>query len=76
MNDDIMDIKCQNCGTDVAGDFQFCLNCGNMLTKMDIIAHYFMRGFKYSTILLFLREFHNTQMSMQAGFKKAKCSWV
>jgi hypothetical protein len=36
-----------------------------MLTEMDIIAHYFMRGFEYSTILSFLREFHDTEMSLR-----------
>ena len=32
---------------------------------MDIIAHYFTRGFEYSTILSFLRKFHNTEMSLR-----------
>jgi hypothetical protein len=36
-----------------------------MLTEMDIIAHYFMRGFEYSAILSFLRKFHNIEMSLR-----------
>ena len=56
---------CQNCTSELLETFHFCPNCGNMLTEMDIIAHYFTRGFEYSTILSFLRKFHNIEMSLR-----------
>ena len=60
-----MNMICQNCTSELLETFHFCPNCGNMLTEMDIIAHYFTRGFEYSTILSFLRKFHNIEMSLR-----------
>ena len=60
-----MNMICQNCTSELLETFHFCPNCGNMLTEMDIIAHYFTRGFEYSTILSFLRKFNNIEMSLR-----------
>ena len=58
-----MNVNCQNCASEVQEGFQFCPNCGNVLSDLDIIAHYFMRGFEYLTILALLSKFHNIEMS-------------
>jgi hypothetical protein len=49
-----------------------CIWCFLILSKqwkyvdeMDIIAHYFMRGFQYSAILSLLRKFRNIEMSLR-----------
>jgi hypothetical protein len=36
-------------------------SCGNMLTEIDIIAHYFMRDFEYSAFLPFLSYVYTLQ---------------
>jgi uncharacterized OB-fold protein len=30
-----MNVKCQNCGSDVADEFKFCPKCGEKTTKME-----------------------------------------
>ena len=61
-----MNMICHNCTSELLEIFYFCPNCGNMLTEMDIIAHYFTRGFEYSAILSFSCKFHNIEMSLRA----------
>ena len=67
---------CTKCGTAVDGVVLFCSFCGCKIysnynehppstsDEKKIISYYFMKGYKYATIVLFLRLHHNIEISI------------
>ena len=59
-------MKCLHCSEDLEETFSFCSRCGAAVDMEEIlIRYYFQRGFVYSSILLFLKKYHNVEMSMR-----------
>ena len=68
---------CTKCGTEVDGVVLCCSFCGCKIysnynehpsstdDEKEIISYYFMKGYKYATIVLFLRLHHNTEFSIR-----------
>ena len=68
---------CTKCGTEIDGVVLCCSFCGCKIysnynehppstdDEKEIISYYFMKGYKYATIVLFLRLHHNTEFSIR-----------
>ena len=68
---------CTKCGTAVDGVALFCNFCGCKIynsynehppgtdDEKEIISYYFKKGYKYTTIVLFLRVHHNINISIR-----------
>ena len=68
---------CTKCGTAVDGLILFCSFCGCRIysnynehppstgDEKEIISYHFMKGYKYATIVLFLRLHHNIEISIR-----------
>ena len=68
---------CRNCGKAAQNDQIFCSKCGtrtNQYLQQDlssdekdeekIISHYFKKGYRYKSIIMFLEEFHDIRISL------------
>ena len=68
---------CTNCGIEVNEEGLFSSSCGSKIVinykqqppgtndEKELISYYFRKGYKYKTIVLFLKLWHNTEMSIR-----------
>ena len=55
---------CSNCGVKIRRNTQ-CLPLRRFLTQKDAIGHYFNGGFKYQTVINFLKQHHDINISLR-----------
>ena len=74
---------CYNCGKAFSNTGCFCSNCGtkkrsdqstfpSFADEKEAITHYFRRGYKYETIILFLSEYHGISLSLRTLKRRLK----
>ena len=77
-------LECSDCNALLHPQFSFCHRCGHPVDELEmLIKHYFVKGFKYTTIIDFLGKYHGIFVSLRwlkyklklYGLQKRNVSW-